>query len=68
MSDYSFRGKPITGAHAYVLLGAIRMVQKEAPNLLPEDIETLQEIVDEFEKKFTHDLREAYKEEDEMGG
>lgn len=63
--DYTFRDKPISGLHAMRLLDAIRLVQEEAPNYCPEEIESLQEIRDDFMKKFAQDLKAAFAHKDE---
>lgn len=60
MSDYIFRGKPIEGVHAWVLLGSIKRVLEEAPNPTAEEIECLKEIVADFEAKFEAGMKEAY--------
>jgi hypothetical protein len=69
MSDYIFRGKPIEGVHAWVLLGAIKRVQIEAPNPTAQEIEVLEQIVADFQNEFEAGMREVYpypQEEDEL--
>ena len=63
MSDYSFRGQPISGPHAYVLLGSIKRVQEEASNPTAEEIKALEEIVADFSNKWQEALREDYRDE-----
>lgn len=60
MSDYFFRGQPISGVSAYVLLGSIKRVQEEAPNPTAEEIKALEEIVADFDKKFEEGMKELY--------
>lgn len=60
MSEYIFRGKPIDGAHAFVLLGSIKRVLMEAPNPTKEEIESLEKIVEDFGNKLEEDLKKAY--------
>jgi len=64
MSEYSFRGKPITGPHALVLVKAWEVVQEAC--LTREDIPTLQCIVDDFAKKFEEGLQRQEAEIDRM--
>lgn len=60
MSNYSFRGKSISGFSAAVLLKAIQRVNEEAPNPTPEDIKALEEIVAAFEVEYVESLRQAH--------
>jgi len=60
MSEYIFRGQPITGAGAFVLLGSIRRVRDLAPNPTLEDITSLEKIVEDFENKVEEDLKREY--------
>ena len=57
MSDYLFKGKLISGAHAVHLLRAIETVQYQVPNPTSEDIEILTKIADDFGKQFEEDLK-----------
>jgi glycogen debranching enzyme len=66
MSDYIFRGKPIDGVYAWILLGSIKRVLQEAPNPTAEEVQSLEKIVADFEDKFEADMREDPWEEDEL--
>lgn len=55
-TEFSFRGKPISGPSAYVLLRAIRLVEQRAPNVTAEDIEALAAIYAQFSKEFDRSL------------
>jgi hypothetical protein len=65
MDDYTFRGQPISGPAAYVLLGSIKRVLQDAPNPTPEDILQLQKIVEDFSVKLEEDLIRSYQEIEE---
>ena len=58
MDKYLFRGQEITGLHAYSLLRAIQLVQRDAPNPTAEEIQQLQGFVHHFEQQFMEDLQE----------
>lgn len=45
---YTFRGQPISGAHAVALLRAIRLVRAEAQDATNEEIAALAVIAEEF--------------------
>lgn len=59
MSDYIFRGKPISGPAAHRLLRSIKEVFLKAPNPTLNDIVDLLKIVDDFGQKFEDDLRSS---------
>jgi hypothetical protein len=65
MSDYIFRGQPITGPAAFVLLGSIKRVLELAPNPTAKEISSLEEIVADFDRKFEAAMKEAYPYPDE---
>ena len=58
MSDYIFRGKTISGAHAAGLLKSIQQVMIEAPNPTLVDIAALLDIVEDFNDEFDQSLRD----------
>lgn len=64
MDEYSFRGQPISGLSAYVLLGSVKRVMIECPNPTLEDILALDTIVKDFDKKVAESFEEARKIED----
>ena len=60
MSEYIFRGQPISGPGAYVLLGSIKRVLAEAFNPTLDEIKSLEDIVADFDKKVEEDLKKEY--------
>ena len=64
MSEYTFRGKSISGFAAYALLGSIKLVEEKAPNPTPEDIKVLEEICAAFSVEYIESLRQSRDEED----
>jgi hypothetical protein len=60
MSDYTFRGNPITGPGAYVLLKSIKQVMEDAPNPTEQDIATLEVIVKDMLEKWSQALENEY--------
>lgn len=59
-----FRGQPISGPAAYVLLGSIKRVLSECPDPTLEDVLALDTIVKDFDEKFAESLERAYQEGD----
>ena len=51
MSDYIFRGEPIEGLSAWVLLNSIKRVMEQAPDFTAQDIQVLDDIVKDFENR-----------------
>ena len=64
MSEYSFRGQPIDGPYALVMLKAIQLVYDQ--HLTNADLPALQLIVDDFVEKFEEDVRRQQEEIDKM--
>lgn len=60
MSDYTFRGKAISGPGAYALLSSIKRVLAECPDPTPEDMLALETIIKDFEIKMAQDLEKEY--------
>jgi hypothetical protein len=58
-TSFVFRGKTISGPAAYVLLRAIRLVQKRAPDATPDDIAALSAICDQFSVEFSRSIGAA---------
>jgi hypothetical protein len=55
-TEFTFRGKAISGWSACALLRAIRRVEALAPNATPEDVEALAAIQAQFSKEFERSL------------
>jgi hypothetical protein len=65
MSDYMFRGKPITGAMAYVLFDSIQRVLEEAPNPTDEDMKVLSEIMTDWDEKIEEEFQQEIQDHEE---